>query len=102
MFFPESADSWADVLLTDRNNWTQAMKDALGLHQDGGFPFRLSLNNSPRKPIPAVDFSEDTAKHWRCLEQRAKDLPHTDRIPYHQVQTAFQRHKDTIYNREIW
>ena len=36
------------------------MKDALGMHQDGGFPFQLSLTkqNNPKKPIPAVGFSE--------------------------------------------
>ena len=40
--------------------WSQAMKDALGMHQDGGFRFQLSLTkqNIPTKPIPAVDFSE--------------------------------------------
>ena len=32
------------------------MKDALGMHQDGGFPFQLSPANSPTKPIPAVEF----------------------------------------------
>ena len=58
VFFPESADSWVDVLLMDRKNWTQAMKDALGLHQDGGFPFQLSINNIPQKPIPAIEFSQ--------------------------------------------
>ena len=38
--------------------WSQAMEDALGMHQDGGFPFQLSLTNNRKKPIPAVDFSE--------------------------------------------
>ena len=60
VLFPESADSWADPLLVDRKYWTQAMKDALGMHQDGGFPFQLSLTkqNSTTKPILAVDFSK--------------------------------------------
>ena len=41
-------------------NWSQPIKDALEKHQDGGFPFQLSLakQNNPKKPIPAVDFSE--------------------------------------------
>ena len=34
------------------------MKDALGMHQDGGFPYQLSLTNNRKKSIPAVDFSE--------------------------------------------
>ena len=33
------------------------MKKALELHQDGGFPYQLSINNTSPKPIPAVDFS---------------------------------------------
>ena len=35
------------------------MKNALGLHHDGGFPYQLSINNRPPKPIPAVDFSKN-------------------------------------------
>ena len=60
VLFPESADSWADPLLVDHKYWTPAMKDALGMHQDGGFPYQLSLTkqNSPTKLIPAVDFSK--------------------------------------------
>ena len=34
------------------------MKYGLGMHQDGGFPFQLSLTNNSTKPIPAVDFSK--------------------------------------------
>ena len=80
------------------------MKDALGMHQDGGFPFQLSLTkqNSPKKPIPAVDFSEKIQSNfWRCPEQRAKDLRHTKRIFHHQVQTDFQEHTDQIHNLKI-
>ena len=62
VFFPENADAWADVLLIDRKNWTQAMKDALSLHQDSGFPIQLSINKGPpQRPIPAVVFSENAA-----------------------------------------
>ena len=52
VYFQESKDSFANPLLIDRKYWTQVM----GLHQDGGFPFQLSINNSSTKPIPAVDF----------------------------------------------
>ena len=60
VYFRKSKDSLADQLLIDRKYWTQAMKDALGMHQDGGFPFQLSITkqNNPTKPIPAVDFSK--------------------------------------------
>ena len=35
------------------------MKNALRLHHDGGFPYQLSINNRPLKPIPVVDFSKN-------------------------------------------
>ena len=37
------------------------MKDALGFHQDGGFPSQLSplIQTKPQMPIPAVDISEE-------------------------------------------
>ena len=74
-FFRKSKDSLADPLLIERKHWTQAIKDALRMHQDGGFPFQLSPTNNPIKSIPAVDFSKkNTVKPWRCPEQRAKDL----------------------------
>ena len=41
---------------SDPKYWSQAMKDALGLVKDG-FPFQLTLNKNPERPIPAVDFS---------------------------------------------
>ena len=58
MFYPESDGSWTDPLLKDRKYWSQAMKDALGMNQDGDFPFQFLPNNNPKKQIPAVDFSE--------------------------------------------
>ena len=47
----------------------KAKKDALGMHQDGGFPFQLSLTkqNNPTKPFPAVDFSK---KKYKQTKQR--------------------------------
>ena len=44
---------------SDRNNWPEAMKNALGLHHDGGFPYQLSINNRPPEPIPVIDFSKN-------------------------------------------
>ena len=37
--------------------WSQGLRDALGFHQDGGFPAQLSplIENKPQ-PVPAVDF----------------------------------------------
>ena len=104
VYFRESKDSVANPLLIDRKHWTQAMKDALEMHQDGGFPFQLSLTkqNNPTKPVSAVDFSKkNTNKPWRCSEQRAKDLCYTNRIFHYQVQTDFQGYTDPIHNLKI-
>ena len=61
MLFPDSADSWEDPLIEDGKYWSQALKDALGFHQDGGFPSQLSpfIQTKIKKPIPAVDLSEE-------------------------------------------
>ena len=47
-------------LIEDRKYWSQDMRDALGMHQDDGFPAQLSLliENKPQ-PVPAVDFSDN-------------------------------------------
>ena len=58
--FPDDDGSWEDPLIEDRKDWSQALKDALGMHQDGGFPAQLSLavQRKNKTSIPAVDFSE--------------------------------------------
>ena len=60
VFLKEGQGSLKSVFGSERNYWPQAMKNALGLHQDGGFPYQLSINNRSPKPIPAVDFSKNT------------------------------------------
>ena len=40
--------------------------------------------------------------HWRYPEQIAKDLRHTNRILYHQVQRNLQEYTDHIHNRKVW
>ena len=59
LFFKEGRGSLKSVFSSDRNDWPEAMKNALGLHHDGGFPYQLSINNRPPKPIAAVDFSKN-------------------------------------------
>ena len=64
VFFPESDGSLTEPLTKDRKYWSQPLKDALQMHQDGGFPFQLTLIYNPIKPIPAVAFYEkNTAIH---------------------------------------
>ena len=61
VLFPESDGSLSDPLIQDGKYWSQAMKDASGFHQDGGFLSQLSpfIQTKIKKPIPAVDFSEE-------------------------------------------
>ena len=59
VLFPDGAGSWENPLIEDRKYWSQPLKDALGMQQDGGFPAQLSLlqQNKPQ-PVPAIDFSD--------------------------------------------
>ena len=38
VLFQDADGSWENPLIEDRKYWSQGMKDALGMHQDGGFP----------------------------------------------------------------
>ena len=60
VLFIESEGSQTDPLIKNRKYWSQDPRDALGIHQDGGFPAQLSLliENKPQ-PVPAVDFSDN-------------------------------------------
>ena len=56
VLFTESDGSQMDPLIKDRKYWSQGLRDALGFHQDGVFPYQLSplIGNKPQ-PVPAVD-----------------------------------------------
>ena len=60
VLFPDGDGSWENPLIEDSKYWSQALKDTLGMHQDSGFPAKLSLTaqKKKKKSIPAVDFSE--------------------------------------------
>ena len=60
VLFPAGDGSWENPLIEDRKYWSQPLKEALGVHQDGGFPYQLSLfvqKNPP--PVPTIDFSDN-------------------------------------------
>ena len=59
VLFPDGDGSWENVLIEDSKYWSQPLKDALGMQQDGGFPYQLSLlqQNKPQ-PVPAIAFSD--------------------------------------------
>ena len=60
VLFTESDGSQSAPLIKNRKYWSQDLRDALGMHQDGGFPAQLSLliEITPQ-PVPAVDFSNN-------------------------------------------
>ena len=49
VLFPDGNGSWENALIEDQKYWSQPLKDALGVNQDGGFPYQLSL---PSKTSP--------------------------------------------------
>ena len=59
VLFPDGDGSWENPLIEDQKYWSQSLKDALGVQQEGGFPAQLSLlvQNKPQ-PVPAIDFSD--------------------------------------------
>ena len=42
VLFPDGDGSWENPLMEDRKYWSKPLKDALGIHQDGGFPMQLT------------------------------------------------------------
>ena len=60
VLFPVGDGSWEDALIEDSKYWSQPLKNALGMHQDGGFPYQLSLRTTQRapQPVPAIAFSD--------------------------------------------
>ena len=59
VLFPDGGGSWKNALIEDSKYWSQPLKDALGMQQNGGFPYQLSLlqQNKPQ-PVPAIDFAD--------------------------------------------
>ena len=61
VLFPDGDGSWENSLIEDSKYWSQGLREALGFHQDGGFPPQLSplIQTKIQQPIPAVGFSEE-------------------------------------------
>ena len=68
---------WENPLIEDRKYWSQPLKDALGIHQDGGFPMQLTplkRTKQTQMAIPAVDFSEEIDKSMYIGDVLNKEL----------------------------
>ena len=63
VLFPDGDGSWENPLIEAQKYWSPALKAALGVQQDGGFPAQLSPN-PPNKPlsVPTIDFSAPTGQ----------------------------------------
>ena len=62
VLFPDGNGSWE--LIGDPKHWSPALRAALGVQQDGGFPYQLSLlqQNKPSQSVPAIAFSDNTGQ----------------------------------------
>ena len=60
VLFPDGDGSWENPLIEDQKYWSPALKAALGVQQDGGFPYQLSLSTTQRAPqsVPAIAYSD--------------------------------------------
>ena len=59
VLFPGGDGSWDNPLIEDSKYWSQPLKAALGVKQDGGFPYQLSrLQQNKPQPVPVVDFAD--------------------------------------------
>ena len=77
VLFPDGDGSWENPLIEERKYWPQSLKDALGIHQDGGFPMPLTplkRTKQTQMPIPAVDFSEEIDKSRHIGDILNKEL----------------------------
>ena len=62
VLFPDGEGSWENLLIEDQKYWSPALKAALGVQQDGGFPAQLSLlptQSQAPHPVPAIVFSDN-------------------------------------------
>ena len=63
VLFLDGNGSWENAQIEDSKYWSQPLKDALGVNQDGGFPYQLSLFVQKKpQPVPAVDLSDNTGQ----------------------------------------
>ena len=62
VLFPDGNGSWE--LIGDQKYCFPALRAALGVQQDGGFPYQLSLlqQNKPSQSVPAIAFSDNTGQ----------------------------------------
>ena len=68
VLFPNGNGSWE--LIEDQKHWSPALRSALGVQKDGGFPYQLSLlptQSQAPQPVPAIEFTENTGQSIAAL-----------------------------------
>ena len=51
VLFPDGGGSWENALIEDSKYWSQPLKEALGVQQDGGFPFLTITTAAKQAPV---------------------------------------------------
>ena len=67
VLFTERDGAQTDVVRKGQKYWSQSLKDALGVQQDSGFPYQLSLQQNNPQPVPAIDFAGTTGQSVAAL-----------------------------------
>ena len=92
VFFNESASSSVSVFGSDRNYWSQKMKNSLGLAGVEGFPFQLSpLRTKTALPIPAVEFTESAPSIAKIFNQENRIYAMRDEFFVTKFRNIFQQ-----------
>ena len=66
VLFPDGEGSWENPLIEDQKYWSPALKAALGVQQDGGFPAQLSLLPTQTQPTTPASPSNRVLRHHRA------------------------------------
>ena len=97
VLFPDGDGSWEKPLTEDRKYWSQPLKDALGIHQDGGFPMQLTLlkrTKQTQMPIQGLVKKKPTQTAATATPATQTQTPVTD-TPATQTQTQTTTKEDS-------
>ena len=95
VFSNESEGSSVSVFGSDRKYWSQKMKKALGVREEG-FPFQLSpWKTKTALPIPAVDFTEPAPSIAKIFNQENRIYATPDEFFVTKFRDIFQNSRLT-------
>ena len=92
VFFKESADYSSSVFGSDRKDWSQKKKTALGLIGVDGFPFQLTpLKTKRALPIAAVEFREPAPSIPKIFNKENRIYPTPEEFFVTKFRDIFQQ-----------